>query len=108
MTKKFTSVYRNDATMFWHFGLFLAATTIALISSVLTEIANQIVKEEKYENATCIRLKIAAVDFSIVEEVLWFLTLIIMLLVFIKYGKPLEDNTQTLIRTKLQELMIKD
>ena len=50
------------------------------------------------------KLSIASNCLNLSNVVLWFSVHCLMLSIFIKYGKPLEDNETTLIRNKLIEV----
>ena len=53
------------------------------------------------------RIKIASDIFDCACEVPWFIVQILMLIIFSKYGKPLEDDDEKLIKTKMIELFEK-
>ena len=50
------------------------------------------------------RLDIAVSSFSIFQSIFWFACQCTMLHIFVKFGRPLEEDAMTLFRNKLMTL----
>ena len=49
------------------------------------------------------RVEIANIYFDFGDKLAWRLVRFLMLIIFAKYGRPMDDNEKTLIRNKLTE-----
>ena len=102
LTKKFTGLFSNEKLMFWHLGSFTVATATDFSSYVLFRLANERFKDE---DITSLRCQIAAYSLTLIAWLFWIAVNILILLVFIKYGKPLEDNAKILIEVMLIKML---
>ena len=105
MTMKLVGIYRNENTMILHFLFFVGATFTSLIASVLILVAYSYLDSNNQED-TISRLLIAAYSFLTVSTVCWRFVNILVLYIFIKYGKPLEENAEALIQNILHKIMV--
>ena len=80
---------------------------IATIFSLTVLILTTIKQSNNLNTETGNRVEIAINIFEILNYIPWFAVQILMLLIFTKFGKPLQDNIEELIRAKMIELFEK-
>ena len=71
---------------------FVAATVFNIISFTLYQISRIVKNKERVSTTTLERLWIAQMCFDYASIFSWFIVHCLMLLTYLKYGKPLEDN----------------
>ena len=95
ITQDLIGIYRNETTMVWHFVFYMGATLTFNICSIL--IICSFGNEKDAYRVLKLRLEIAANIFNIMSSLCWRGVTILMLYIFIKYGNPLEEDTEALI-----------
>ena len=92
--------------MLWHQVTFITAASIGWLSNIL-----HLFNDEGGEDDASIsqlRLNIAVIIFANFAVFIWLCVALLILKVFIKYGKPIEQNTRVLIQRKLTAIFIKE
>ena len=85
-----------------HQGSFLAAAVITVSAFILGIYKTDDLKRTDPELST--KILIAGTYLSVGGYIAWFVVHCLMLRIFVKYGKPLEDDERTLIENKLTEM----
>ena len=93
-----SGIISNDRLIKAHLGSFFAATTTNLITFLLSELSKDF---ESFDIKTKKRLAIAGDVLSIFGVFAWTIANCFVMVIFVKYGKPLEDDWEKLIQTKL-------
>ena len=78
----------NTALMWAHQGSFILGTLLSLIRYILLTFA----KFSHVSGATKTKLALAEVYFNMFAYVPWFIVIVLMLKIFLKYAKPQSDD----------------
>ena len=104
LNQQVKGIFCNDRLMMLHYLSFFLATafdTVSLIlQSVITTIKENHNDKEKY--AEIQRINIALNTFSTAQQISWFVCQVIMLIVFVRYGRPVEPDAMALFQKKLE------
>ena len=84
-----------------HLITFLTATILTTISCVLDQLYN-FSHKESFERAESYLL--GYIYCALTAYVAWFIVHILMIAIFVTYGKPVEDDEKTLMENKLVEI----
>ena len=98
LQKKISFIFANEKLLCAHQVCFISATILAWISIILDWAAEE---QKKSYNENC-KIENASDFFAILHTLDFFIINLLILYVFIKYGKPVEDDARTLIQKKLQ------
>ena len=93
LQKKISFIFGNNKLICAHQVGFIFGTIISWISGILGWVASA------KDNCT---IENASDLLSIMNALGWFFVQLLILYVFVKYGKPVEDDARTLIKKKLQ------
>ena len=89
-----TGIVANESLIKAHLGSFLAATTTNFVTFMLQLMADNF---KKIDDETKCRLIIASNILSIFGAFSWLIANCLVMVIFVKYGKPLEDDLEKLI-----------
>ena len=110
LQKKISVILCDEKLMYTHGLVFISATAMNWLSSMLTIQFSVIVddKEARQKSDQQLRQEIAGYFFWTSGLFLWVAVQLLILLVFIKYGKPIEDDARTMIENKLTAIYQKE
>ena len=96
--RRISTIFCDESLMITHCVAFIVSTLLGWLVLAL----NQMKKEADVpDSPVALRAEVACNVFRIVSLVSWLLVQVLILLVFVKYGKPLEDDERALIESKL-------
>ena len=98
---KTSGLFCNERLMFVHSASFVLASVFSMITFCLT-INNADLKRDQSGEIQAIRLNISGLSLGVVAMLSYFVLACLMLVIFIKYGKPLEEDALIIIQEKLQ------
>lgn len=78
---------------------WIAITAVSVDNLIASTLINSLQKEVPEE--TDLRLDIAGQSFLLTTIPLWFIVQLLMLIVIVGYGKPMESDTKVLMSKKL-------
>ena len=78
---------------------WIAITAVCIDNLIASTLINSVQKEKPEE--TDLRLDIAGQSFLLTTIPLWFIVQLLMLIVIVGYGKPMESDTKVLMSKKL-------
>lgn len=78
---------------------WIAITAVSVDNLIASTLINSLQKEIPEE--TDLRLDIAGQSFLLTTIPLWFIVQLLMLIVIVGYGKPMESDTKVLMSKKL-------
>ena len=87
-----------------HYSAFVIATFLDLVLAILTSIDQNIYgkPEDSFQENKGLRLKILIAFLSIIHTVAWDCVQFLMLVVFVKYGRPIERNAHVVVVNRLK------
>ena len=87
--------------MFVHFASFVLASVFSMITFCLT-VNNADLKKDQSGQIEALRLNISGLSLGVVAMLPYFVLACLTLVIFIKYGKPLEEDAMIIIQDKMQ------
>ena len=89
--------------LYVHQSFFMIATLIMLSAFILGIFnTDELLESEPLKNLKILK---AGTYLALCGYITWFVVHVLMLRIFYKYGKPLEDDEKTLIENKLVEML---
>ena len=87
-----------------HYSAFVIATIVDVLLAILTTIYYNVYEkpEDSFQDNKGLRIKISVAFLSIIHTIAWDFVQVVMLVVFVKYGRPIERNAQIVVENRLQ------
>ena len=95
--KSISCIFCNEKLMIIHCASFILATFLETSDAALCIIE---VKAD-FDKETAQRFDLAIGLVTVLKAIGWFVVQFLMLIVIVRYGKPLEEDTKMIIFTKL-------
>ena len=93
---KTSGLFCNERLMFVHFTSFVLASVFSMITFCLT-FNNADLGRDQRSDIKALRLNISGLSLGVVAMLPYFVLACLMLVIFIKYGKPLEEDALIII-----------
>ena len=98
-------IFLNDRLMRFHWIAFMTATLLDVILLIITTIdyfkSDKMSVQDAIKQNKELQLKTTISVMSIIHTLAWNVVQFLMLMVFVKYGRPIEKDTQKLVQNHL-------